>query len=639
MARGFSEFIKGVQLIDNTTTPNAIGDLSGSLTSADNGAIYHYSNKIKFFLNGSETEAVGTTLTQTLTNKVLSDSTTTFGYVSDTTKALKFSLGGAITAKTLTLASAHTNDRTITFPDITDTLVSLTASQTLTNKAISGGTVSALTGFSLRDTSAAFDVTLASTSSSALTAGRTLTLDMVNAARSIKLQGNIDLGGTLTTASSLTTSGANGLTLTTTGTTNVTLPTSGTLYGTAASSITSSQLAASLSDETGTGSAVFASGPTLTRPKADNFVKNYTTTATSGGVTTLSVSSAGIQYFTGTTTQNVVLPDATTLPQAGFQFFIVNLSTGALTIKDNGSNALGTLPASSFGWVTAKDISTTNGSWDISQSLNNAGSGTVTSVAQTVPAHLSVAGSPITTSGTLALTLSGSPIAMANGTAAAPSYNFGASTSTGMYSSSANVLDWSTNGTQRLELGTSLSLVGQTRIVGASYNDTSNNSQLDIRNVNTTKDVSTRVASFGLTGANDMTGSLFLLFYDGDGNIGSVSVASSTSVAYNTTSDKRLKTNVQDFSALSIIENMEPISFEFKKELGRTFHGFLAQDLYEVYPEAVTKGSNDNVENPETPWSMDYGKLTPVCIKGIQELRDQIEELRAEIEILKSNRT
>lgn len=109
------------------------------------------------------------------------------------------------------------------------THATLTGTETLTNKTltaptISGGTHTAITSFSLRDTSAAQDVTVTATSSTALTAGRTLTLDMVNAARSVKLQGNIDLGGTLTTASSLTTSGANALTLTTTATTNATIP-------------------------------------------------------------------------------------------------------------------------------------------------------------------------------------------------------------------------------------------------------------------------------------------------------------------------------------------------------------------------------------------------------------------------------
>jgi hypothetical protein len=47
--------------------------------------------------------------------------------------------------------------------------------------------------------------------------------------------------------------------------------------------------------------------------------------------------------------------------------------------------------------------------------FNNKGSGTVTSVAATVPSFLSVAGSPITTSGTLAITLSGTALPSANG--------------------------------------------------------------------------------------------------------------------------------------------------------------------------------------------------------------------------------
>ena len=63
--------------------------------------------------------------------------------------------------------------------------------------------------------------------------------------------------------STLATSGAYSTTLTATGTTTVTLPTSGTIYGTASSSITSLQLKTSLSDETGSGSAVFSTGATL----------------------------------------------------------------------------------------------------------------------------------------------------------------------------------------------------------------------------------------------------------------------------------------------------------------------------------------------------------------------------------------
>jgi hypothetical protein len=47
--------------------------------------------------------------------------------------------------------------------------------------------------------------------------------------------------------------------------------------------------------------------------------------------------------------------------------------------------------------------------------FNNKGSGSVTSVAATVPAFLSISGSPITTSGTLAITYSGTALPVANG--------------------------------------------------------------------------------------------------------------------------------------------------------------------------------------------------------------------------------
>ena len=113
----------------------------------------------------------------------------------------------------------------------TGDIASIDATQTLTNKTltsptVNGGTHTGITSLGIRDTSAAYDVTLAAVSSTTLTAGRTLTLDVVNSARTIKLAGNVDLAG------SLTTSGAYAVTLVATGTTNVTLPTSGALANT-----------------------------------------------------------------------------------------------------------------------------------------------------------------------------------------------------------------------------------------------------------------------------------------------------------------------------------------------------------------------------------------------------------------------
>lgn len=62
-----------------------------------------------------------------------------------------------------------------------------------TAPTITGGLHTALTTFGLRDTSAAFDVTLAAASSTNLTAGRTLTFDVVNAARTMKLGANLTI--------------------------------------------------------------------------------------------------------------------------------------------------------------------------------------------------------------------------------------------------------------------------------------------------------------------------------------------------------------------------------------------------------------------------------------------------------------
>jgi hypothetical protein len=78
---------------------------------------------------------------------------------------------------------------------------------------------------------------------------------------------------------------------------------------------------------------------------------------------------------------------------------------GSIAFKDGSEGTSG------YVW-TSTDITGT-GSW--LPSSGGGGSGTVTSVAATVPAFLSISGSPITTSGTLAIGLSGSALPTANG--------------------------------------------------------------------------------------------------------------------------------------------------------------------------------------------------------------------------------
>lgn len=84
-------------------------------------------------------------------------------------------------------------------------------------------------------------------------------------------------------AMTVTGSGNFAYTRTLTAATNVTFPTSGTLYGTATSSITSAQLATSMSDETGTGVLVFGTSPTITTPNIVGVTDGSNATAGSLG--------------------------------------------------------------------------------------------------------------------------------------------------------------------------------------------------------------------------------------------------------------------------------------------------------------------------------------------------------------------
>jgi hypothetical protein len=83
--------------------------------------------------------------------------------------------------------------------------------------------------------------------------------------------------------------------------------------------------------------------------------------------------------------------------------------TGTVAVANGGTGT--TTPA-----LVAGTNVTITGTWP-NQTVNSTagGSGTVTSVAATVPAFLSIAGSPITTTGTLAITYSGTALPVANG--------------------------------------------------------------------------------------------------------------------------------------------------------------------------------------------------------------------------------
>src|SRR5579864_2290510 len=86
-----------------------------------------------------------------------------------------------------------------------------------------------------------------------------------------------------------------------------------------------------------------------------------TVVAAAGGTTTLTSSSTTYQILTGTGGQTFKLPNATTLGGINSQFVFNNTATGTLTIIDNGSNSITTVPAGGFVNLFLLNASSVNG--------------------------------------------------------------------------------------------------------------------------------------------------------------------------------------------------------------------------------------------------------------------------------------
>lgn len=187
----------------------------------------------------------------TLSNKTLDNSTTltvkdanfTIQDDADATKQLKLQLSGLTTATT----------RTLTVPDVTDTIVTLTASQTLTNKTLTAPT---------------------------------LTTPALGTPAS----------GTLTSCTGLPVStGISGL---------------GAGVATFLATPSSANLAAALTDETGSGAAVFGTGPTISGAMLTGTADSQQAIKWSGSITPTALSGDVNDYApTGFSTATVVRQD------------------------------------------------------------------------------------------------------------------------------------------------------------------------------------------------------------------------------------------------------------------------------------------------------------------------------------------
>jgi hypothetical protein len=109
-----------------------------------------------------------------------------------------------------------------------------------------------------------------------------------------------------------------------------------------------------------------------------------------------------------------------------------------------------------------------------------------------------------------------------------------------------------------------------------------------------------------------------------NGIVGSITTTTSTT-AYNTSSDYRLKENIQDAdSASALIDSLQVRQFDWKSDNSHQRYGFVAQELVTVAPEAVHQPAD-----PDDMMAVDYSKLVPMLVKEIQSLRKRLTALES----------
>ena len=130
----------------------------------------------------------------------------------------------------------------------------------------------------------------------------------------------------------------------------------------------------------------------------------------------------------------------------------------------------------------------------------------------------------------------------------------------------------------------------------------------------------------------------FISFQRNDGGTrGSITANTNVGVAYNTTSDYRLKENIVAISdGITRLKTLKPSRFNWKEDTSITVDGFIAHEVTAV-PEAIT-GTKDEVDENDKPvyQSIDQSKLVPLLTAALQEAVAKIEVLETKVAALEA---
>jgi hypothetical protein len=101
--------------------------------------------------------------------------------------------------------------------------------------------------------------------------------------------------------------------------------------------------------------------------------------------------------------------------------------------------------------------------------------------------------------------------------------------------------------------------------------------------------------------------------------------------AWTNGSDRRIKKHIREIEYdLEDLLKLRPVSYEMKGS-GEKQIGFIAQEVYEVVPEVVVKPPKE-----EYHWTMSYGNLVALAVKGIQDLFEKLTGVEGRVSSLEA---
>jgi hypothetical protein len=200
------------------------------------------------------------------------------------------------------------------------------------------------------------------------------------------------------------------------------------------------------------------------------------------------------------------------------------------------------------------------------------------------------------------------------GTAALPAITTTGDTNTGIFFPAADTIAFTEGGAEAMRIDSSGNLLVGTATALAGE-------RLNLYGNSTTSQpalVCDKSAA-GAVGCNQ------ILFNNNNGFVGSVTTSGSTT-GFNTSSDYRLKENIAPMTgALTTVSLLKPVTYKWKVD-GSDGQGFIAHELAEVVPDAVT-GEKDAVdaEGNIKPQGVDTSFLVATLTAAIQELNAKVD--------------